>query len=82
MTTDLAQAGEGGQDVHLGLGQALLGHGLHDLVAAPAELGQRLRREYNAWLAEYAAKHGDIAVFDQFGTEQWLETGRLRQDDV
>lgn len=48
-------------------------------VQAPAELGQRLRREYNAWLAEYAAKHGDIAVFDQFGllTD---DAGRLRRD--
>lgn len=36
-------------------------------VLAPAEHAQRLRREYNAWLAEYAAKHRDTAVFDQFG---------------
>jgi len=36
-------------------------------VMAPAEHAQRLRSEYNAWLAEYAARHRDIAVFDQFG---------------
>jgi len=48
-------------------------------VQAPTEHAQRLRREYNAWLAEYAAKHRDIAVFDQFG----LLTdgaGRLRRE--
>jgi len=36
-------------------------------VLAPAEHAQRLRREYNGWLAEYAAKSRDTAVFDQFG---------------
>ncbi|HEX9206398.1 MAG TPA: SGNH/GDSL hydrolase family protein, partial [Candidatus Deferrimicrobiaceae bacterium] len=48
-------------------------------VQAPAEQAQRLRRDYNAWLAEYAAKHRDTAVFDQFG----LLTdgaGRLRRE--
>lgn len=48
-------------------------------VLAPTEHAQRLRREYNAWLAEYAAKHGDTALFDQFG----LLTdgaGRLRRE--
>lgn len=48
-------------------------------VLAPAEHAQRLRRGYNAWLAEFAAKHRDTAVFDQFG----LLTdggGRLRRE--
>jgi hypothetical protein len=48
-------------------------------VQAPAEQAQRLRRDYNAWLAEYAEKHRDTAVFDQFG----LLTdgaGRLRRE--
>ncbi|HWS15391.1 MAG TPA: hypothetical protein VN450_04280 [Candidatus Methylomirabilis sp.] len=36
-------------------------------VLAPAEHAQRLRGEYNAWLEEYAVKHRDMAVFDQFG---------------
>ena len=55
----------------------LLGNALP--VQAPTEHGQRLRREYNAWLAEYGAKHGDVAVFDQFGllTD---DAGRLRRD--
>jgi len=48
-------------------------------VQAPAEHAQRLRREYNAWLAEYAARRPDIAVFDQFGllTDSG---GRLRRE--
>ncbi len=48
-------------------------------VLAPAEHAQRLRREYNAWLAEYAARHRDTALFDQFGllTDNG---GRLRRE--
>jgi hypothetical protein len=48
-------------------------------VQAPAEDAQLLRREYNAWLAEFAERHRDTAVFDQFG----LLTdgaGRLRRE--
>jgi len=48
-------------------------------VLAPAEHAQRLRGEYNDWLAEHAAKHRGMAVFDQFG----LLTdggGRLRRE--
>jgi len=48
-------------------------------VLSPAEHAQLLRREYNAWLAGYAANHRDIAVFDQFGllTDSG---GHLRRD--
>ena len=48
-------------------------------VLSPAEHAQRLRREYNAWLAEYAAGRRDISVFDQFGllTDSG---GRLRRE--
>ena len=37
MAADLAQARKGGEDVHLGLVQALGLHGFHHLVAAAAE---------------------------------------------
>ena len=40
MAADLAQPREGGQHVHLALVEALLGHGLHDLLAAAAQFGQ------------------------------------------
>ena len=40
MAANLAQAGERCQDVHLGLGHTLLLHGLHNLLAAAAQLGQ------------------------------------------
>jgi hypothetical protein len=48
-------------------------------VLSPAEHAQRLRREYNTWIAEYAAMRRDIAVFDQFGllTDSG---GRLRRE--
>jgi hypothetical protein len=48
-------------------------------VLAPAEHAQRLRREYNAWLAEYAARHRDTALFDQFGLLTDGD-GRLRRE--
>ena len=40
VAANLAQARERGQYVHLGFGEALLGDGLHDLIAAAAEFGE------------------------------------------
>ena len=40
VAADLAQPGEGGQHVHLALGQALLGDALEHLIAAAAQFGQ------------------------------------------
>jgi hypothetical protein len=36
-------------------------------VLKPGEYAQRLRREYNEWIGEYAGRSSDIAVFDLFG---------------
>ena len=40
MAANLAQPRERGEDVHLALVQALLGDGVHDLVAAAAQFGE------------------------------------------
>jgi hypothetical protein len=48
-------------------------------VLKPGKYAQRLRREYNEWIGEYAGKSGDIAVFDLFGLLA-DDQGSLRTD--
>jgi hypothetical protein len=48
-------------------------------VLKPGEYAQRLRREYNEWIAEYAGISGDITVFDLFGLLA-DDQGTLRTD--
>jgi hypothetical protein len=60
------------EKAHLILGNALP-------VLKPGKYAQRLRREYNAWIGEYAGRSGDIAVFDLFGLLA-DDQGSLRTD--
>jgi hypothetical protein len=48
-------------------------------VLKPGEYAQRLRRDYNEWIAKYAGKSGDITVFDLFGLLS-DDKGNLRND--
>jgi hypothetical protein len=48
-------------------------------VLKPGEHAQRLRREYNKWIEEYAGRSGDIAVIDLFGLLAG-DQGTLRAD--
>lgn len=48
-------------------------------VLRPGGHSQRLRREYNEWIGEYAGKSGDITVFDLFGLLA-DDRGNLRSD--
>jgi hypothetical protein len=48
-------------------------------VLKPGKYAQRLRREYNEWIGEYAGRSGDIAVFDLFGLLA-DDQGSLRTD--
>src|SRR6058998_3362285 len=60
MAADLAQAGEGGQDMDFALVEALFQHGAHHLLAAAAQLGQ-------VKLALLVAERAIAALLDALG---------------
>ena len=80
MAANLAQARERGQHVHLALVEALLGDGLHDLVAAAAQFGEVkfpllvAERAIAAFLDAVGQILGD--VFLQAAQQQRAQLGR------